>query len=292
MSAIQGVGMLAVRAAGYVLAAGGVGTRNLVASAAGTLMRRASRQRHDVTLRNIEHAFPELSGAEVRTLADSAYRNLGIVLAEVLAMSTATKSQLLRMIDVPGFELVQRRMLTSQPSILVSGHFGNWELLAVVAALRCERPFAIIVHPQHNAFADTFLHSVRSRFGNILIPMGSAARSIIRILGEGGTVAFLADQYADPRLHREVPFFGRLTPTYEAPAQLALRYRIPLFAAFAERMPSGSYVAPVSLVPTSDLTDSPEGVLECTARHTAMLENAIRRRPELWSWQHRRWRQT
>jgi KDO2-lipid IV(A) lauroyltransferase len=250
----------------------------------------ASPRRRHITIENLRHAFPQADTRWIAQTARAAYANLGVVLTELFRMRTADASQLVSWIDIPNIERIAERMSQRQPSILLSGHYGNWELLAVVAAIKAGYPISVVVHPQHVARANAALDALRTRFGNVLIPMGNAARTIVSTLDKGGTVAFLADQYADPRHHRPVSFFGRPTPTYEAPAQLALKYGIPLFAAFAERTHHGSYIAPVVEVETSNFSYNRDDVLRCTVRHVAMLEDAVRRNPPMWSWQHRRWR--
>jgi len=266
--------------------------RHGIGRALGTAMWLADGRRRAITIDNLRNAYPHAESTWIRTTARHAYANLGIVLAELVRMRSAPASTLRSWIRIPGIERIGARMANREPSILLSGHFGNWELLALVGALEAGAPFSIVVHPQHNARINATVEALRTRFGNILIPMGSAARPIINTLDNGGTVAFLADQFADPRLHRPIAFFGRETPTYEAPAQLALKYSVPLFAAFADRVPDGSYHAPVVEVITSDLSYNTSDVLICTQRHVSLLENAVRQHPAMWSWQHRRWRPT
>lgn len=264
--------------------------RPLVGSALGWMMWLADARRRHITIDNLQQAYPNSDVHWIRNTARAAYANLGVVLSEIVWLRSASAADILSRIELPGIDVLAERMANRQPSILLSGHYGNWELLAIAGALAAGAPFSIVVHPQHNARVNTFISAIRTRFGNVLIPMGSAARHIIATLESGGTVAFLADQYADPRLHRSVPFFGRETPTYEAPAQLALKYQLPLFTAFANRMADGRYHAPVTVADTSDLSYTSEDVLRCTQRHVAMLETAIRANPSMWSWQHRRWR--
>jgi KDO2-lipid IV(A) lauroyltransferase len=197
---------------------------------------------------------------------------------------------LLDRVSIPGFDAVRARHAEGKPTIFLSAHYGNWEYLAMTAGLMLEAPVSIVVHPQHNAAADHLLNTYRTKFGNALIPMGEAARPLVKALSTGGTVAFLVDQHGVPEKDPWIEFFGKATPTYEAPAALALRFNAPIFYAFAERMADGRYVAPIRELPMHDLSNDRDGVRELTRRHVAVLEEQLRRRPELWSWQHRRWR--
>ncbi len=83
---------------------------------------------------------------------------------------------------------------------------------------------------------------------------------------------------------------GKPASVYEAPASLALRYNATFVTGFCEREADGRYVLVWQEINHSDLTFSPEGIRELTRRHVAKLEDQLRKKPELWAWQHRRWK--
>ena len=248
------------------------------------------RKRVAITQNNVSNALSELSSSEVQNVVNGAYKNLGLTLAELLAAPSLTREQLLDQMVIPGIEMVRERHQRGEPSILLSGHYGNWEYLAMAAGVEINAQVTIVAHPQSNAEVDRELNDIRTQFGNQIIPMHDAARPLVRALSTGGTVAFLVDQHADKDRDPWIEFFGRPTPTYEAPAALALRFNAPIFYAFAVRQPDGRYVAELKRLPMEDLDTSKESAVELTRRHVHELEAAIRRHPHLWSWQHRRWR--
>lgn len=256
----------------------------------GRRMMGLSSSRRRITEENVERAFPSIAAPERDAIVHASYENLGVVLTELLATPTLTREAVLDRVSIPGFDAVRARHAEGKPTIFLSAHYGNWEYLAMAAGLMLDAPVSIVVHPQHNAAADRILNAYRSQFGNILVPMGDAARPLVRTLSTGGTVAFLVDQHGVPEKDPWIEFFGVAAPTYEAPAALALRFNAPIFYAFAERMEDGRYVAQIRELPMDDLTNDRDGVRELTRRHVAVLEEQLRRRPELWSWQHRRWR--
>jgi KDO2-lipid IV(A) lauroyltransferase len=253
-------------------------------------MMKADRRRLAITRTNVISAFPEKSATDVNQIITGAYENLGITLAELLAVPVLTPSLLLDRIQIPNIELVRDRHLKRLPSILISGHFGNWEYLAMAAGIEIGGTVTVVVHPQTNRIVDRELNSYRSKFGNVLVSMHDAARTIVRTLQNGGTIAFLVDQHAHPERDPWIPFFGRLTPTYAAPAALAIRYNVPIFHAYAQRLDDGTYIAPLAQLDMTGITRDEDGVVELTRRHVHALESVIIRHPHLWSWQHRRWR--
>ncbi|CAN5459922.1 lysophospholipid acyltransferase family protein [soil metagenome] len=256
----------------------------------GGVMMRLDERRRAITASNVAHAFPESMPSERDAIVRGSYHNLGITLAELLAFPSMSAEHLKSRLQIPGIEAIRERAERGLPNVLISGHYGNWELLAMAGALHLHTSFVIVAHPLKNQLADVLLNSYRTRFGNRIVPMHNAARELVRVLKEGGTVAFLADQHADGMRDPWVNFFGRTTPTYEAPAALALKYNAAMWCAFAHRQDDGTYQAPLVAVPMTDLTNTRDDVRELTRRHVALLESAIREHPTMWSWQHRRWR--
>lgn len=256
----------------------------------GRVLQYVSSRRRTITGENVAKALPHIGTKNQQRIVRGAYENLGIVLAELLAMPAMTKSMLLQQVSMPGFDKVIERHKKGLPTILLSAHYGNWEYLAVVAGILLEAPISIVVHPQSNASANAILDTYRTMYGNILLPMHAAARPLVKLLAGGGTAAFLVDQHGHPDKDPWIDFMGRPTPTYEAPAALALRFNAPIFCTFAERLPDGRYVARFEEIDMSDLSNTKEDIVELTRRHVRALEKVIHQRPELWSWQHRRWR--
>lgn len=252
----------------------------------GRVMMWVDPKRRAVTVENVRAAFPNLTPQQQREIVCGSYQNMGITLAEMLALPAMDQQSILDRIAITGAEPVRERIGKGLPTILVSGHFGNWEYLALASGLAIQHPIHMVVHPQSNAALDAELNSSREKFGNVVVPFHHAARTLVRVLKNGGVVAFLADQHARPDHDPWPVFFGRRTPTYEAPAALALRFNAPIYYAFAVRQPDGRYHAQIEELPVS-ATDTAETI---TQRHVHELEQAIIRHPHLWSWQHRRWR--
>jgi KDO2-lipid IV(A) lauroyltransferase len=249
-----------------------------------------SAKRRAITLDNVRRALPETSPSLQKQVVASSYGNLGIVLAELLALPALSRKDLLDQVSMPGFDRVIERHKRGLPTILLSAHYGNWEYLAIVAGLLLEAPISIVVHPQSNEAANEILNSYRTMHGNVLLPMHNAARSLVKLLSGGSTAAFLVDQHGHPEKDPWISFLGTPAPTYEAPAALALKFNAPIFCTFAERVSDGRYVAAFEEIDMSDLEYTAEGIRELTTRHVRALEQAIQKHPELWSWQHRRWR--
>ncbi len=256
----------------------------------GLFMLLLSKKRRTVTYQNIHSSFPEKSIEECYSIVRSSYENLGITLVELLAFPSFTRKLLQQQITVINSEYLLEQQRNGKSMILLSGHYGNWELLAFGVASIVDIPFSIVVKEQRNVSADTLLNSYRTLRNNSVIPMRSAARNIIKKIQQGEAIAMLTDQAADPNKDVFVEFFGRPAVTYEAPAYLSIKYQIPIVFGVARRTTDGKYEVELQRIfpKTTELTK--ESIHSLTQEHTLMLEQTIRKDPSQWSWQHKRWK--
>ena len=267
-------------------------TMQKVLAALGSLLGKAAFRvgiRKSVTMDNLRHAFRSLSESELQRLGAGSYGNLGAVFFEMIYLRFASREAIerrLRITNQPEIEAVLRE---GRGMILLSAHLANWEWMAVGTALRLKQPLYVIVKNQKDGYVERFLNAMRSRFGNVMIGAGDV-RSSFKVLQEGKILAMLGDQAA-PFESVKIEFFGRKVPTFEGVARFALRTKAPVYLAECVRADDGGYDMTFHNVPSGDLEGpSPENVEELTRRHTALLESIIRKKPELWLWQHKRWK--
>ena len=256
----------------------------------GNCLRLLSKSRSDITFNNIKAAFPEKTTEWHKLIRNESYHNLGITLAELLAFPSFSERDFRNYIKIENTELVHRNLAKGNGMILLSGHFGNWEIMAYVAGLVLGVPITIIVKPQKNKLSNVYLNKFRTQGGNHIVNMRKAARTLIETIKKNEAVAMLVDQSANSKKDIFVDFFGRPASTYEAPAIIALKFRTPIVTGFAHRQPDFTYKVVLEELNFDDLDDSKESVLELTRRHVKVLENNIRMNPGHWAWQHKRWK--
>ena len=173
--------------------------------------------------------------------------------------------------------------------ILVTGHFGYWELLgASVAALGY--PMAVVAKDQHNPAVNTLIIKGREKLGMKVISMAAATHAIMRALRRNECVGLLMDQDAGPG-GTFVDFLGLEASTYQGPALFALRSGAPIIPCFIIREGAEHhrivFESPIEAVPTGDeIAD----IQRYTQTYTAVLERYVRTYPDHWFWVHRRWK--
>ncbi len=249
--------------------------------------------RRKVALSNLRHAFPELAEGQLRSIAKGSFRNYGIALFEFFWFPNLTPEIINAQFRKEQFDGINKFNKTGKPLISVTGHFGNWELLALSANLLAEFKPAIIVQTQSNKYFDAEINKNRSMWGSRTIPMGISIREIMKTLAQKGGVVALAGDQSGAKEAVYVEFFGRNVSTHQGPAVFALKCNAPIFLSLAIRKPDHTYDAIFEEVPMKDLgIYNDENVKELTQRHVAILESYIRKNPGQWLWMHRRWKYT
>ncbi|MCB9538804.1 MAG: lysophospholipid acyltransferase family protein [Myxococcales bacterium] len=172
---------------------------------------------------------------------------------------------------------------------MLTAHLGNWEVL-VRAGAALGVPVSIVTRRFRAAWAERAWRRLR-RGGAGLIVAEGGARAVLAALAAGEVVGYVLDQHMPPRRAVWVPFFGRPAATSPDLARLARLTGAPVVPLFTWRGPDGRHVvevqAPVALPRTADAAAD---ILEGTRRCAAVVEAAVRARPEQWLWIHRRWK--
>jgi KDO2-lipid IV(A) lauroyltransferase len=173
--------------------------------------------------------------------------------------------------------------------LFFTGHFGYWELHALVHGLELE-PIGVLARALDNPDLYRLIEDVRGRTGNFVIYRQGAVRRVLKTLAAGHGVAILIDQHMHSADAINVKFFGRPAATTSTLAALALRTGSPVVPVFAIPIENCRYRVIYEHPVEPPTGDAPDAIREFTQRCTDVLEMYVRRRPELWLWMHRRWR--
>jgi KDO2-lipid IV(A) lauroyltransferase len=246
--------------------------------------------RRDVTMRNLRRAFPEKSETELESIARGAYENAGIALLELTWFPSMTREHLGKIVHFDRPQILRDAYDRGKGLVILTAHFGNWELLGQSFIVNVGFPVNGLAKTQSNPLINKKINERRSRIGNKVIQMETSLREVVKALRNGEAVGLVADQAA-PKENVPVEFFGTMVPTHQGPSAFCLKMRCPMVAVFSVRRPDGTYDAIVQEVPTVDLADdSEDNITELTRRHTRITEDIIRKYPDHWLWQHKRWK--
>ena len=259
-----------------------------VGSAIGSLVRRPFGIRRTTVIENLRRAFPDASDSWLEETARASYAHLGREVVSMVRLSRLSREEVVALTDVPPWPAVEAAVAEGKGALLVTGHYGNWEVAAAAVAARGV-PIHAVVKPQRNRLVDRMVQDARARLGIGTVRMRRAAREVPRLLAKGGVIGIVADQ--DARSSGVwVPFFGVPASTFRGPAQFAVRYGAAVFAAVARRLPDGRYRVDGDRVPVERTGDREADELRLTARLAAHLEQEIRKDPGQYFWFHKRWK--
>lgn len=246
-----------------------------------------------LALRHLALAFPEMPEAERRRVARRMFQHLACSAMEITSIEgyNARLPEYLRMADPA---LLHAAVAKGKGVVFVTGHLGNWELMARLVA-RVGAPVSAVAKRGGDARLMGLIEQWRAEGGVTTLwrEDPSTARALLRVFKQGHVLGILVDQ--DTKVQGVwVPFFGRLAYTPRAPADLALRSGAPILVGTSHRpseRPGDGLVFEVTEVPYDPAPPDREAeVLRITAACQAVLEDAIRRHPADWVWMHERWK--
>ncbi len=245
--------------------------------------------RRRVVETQLANAFPDRDEDWVRRTALATFEHVGQEALTLAPLIRAGLDEVRQRVEVfEGREALQAALAEGRGAVVVTGHFGNWEVGgSAIAAFGF--PIAAVMQSLKNRRLSGYVEEMRRSLGIGLIDrLGALDRSQER-LSAGRVVAFVADQDARSR-GVFVPFFGRLASTHGAPAALALRAGAPFFVGGAHRIgPRRYHVWLVRLLPREGAGVRKQA-LDLTRQWVSELERRVRLYPEQYFWHHRRWK--
>lgn len=284
---------LAVRMVVCALQALPLETARGIARSLAWLIFQLDKRHRQVARDNLVHAFPSLA-TQPKKLDNLVYRVLCHfcqLMVEIIHLPRLMHVRSWRdYMDLGGDERMVQALLSKRPLMIVTGHFGNWEMAGYSLGALGFKTHAI-ARVLDNPHLEKYLRNFRERTGQKVLAKKGDFDQMEGILAQGGVIATLADQDAGPR-GQFVEFFGRPASTHKAVALMALEYKVPLAVVGVPRVgPALKYrVECEDFIYPEDYQNRPDAVKAITQRYTSALERIIRRHPEQYFWLHRRWK--
>lgn len=254
---------------------------------------RLDRRHRQVAADNLRAAFPDLQQdpRRLHQLIRQVYRHFIHVLIEMILMPRKLRpGNWRRYGNVRRAHDVIRGLLRDRAVLIVTGHFGNWEVAGYLLGVLGFRTYAI-ARVLDNPYLERFLRRFRQATGQTVIAKKDDFDRLQGVLRTGGKVATLADQDAGSR-GLFVPFFGRPASTHKAVALMAIEFDALMVVIGVPRVAEPIVYAVVceDVIDPRDYAGQPDAIRAITERYTAALERIIRRYPEQYFWLHRRWK--
>ncbi len=241
---------------------------------------------------NLERAFGDaLDDQQRRRMVRRTFTRFGEVLSELALFPRIARAKPERWVEVHGLHWLQEALDRGRGALVTSGHFGNWEMVALTQA-QLGHPMGMVTRPLDNPLLESWMARLRGLTGNFVIHKRQALRQVLPALRHGQPVALMIDQNARGERGIFVDFFGHPASTSTALGLIACKLRCPIVPVFSVPLGGGRYRIEYEkpLEPRLDAADHEAEVKRLTQEATSRLEAWTRRHPSLWLWLHQRWR--
>ena len=235
---------------------------------------------------NIKRAFPDLNSKEINKIKSSMWNNYGRVFAEYIYMKNFRHGNLSKNISIEGEDILTNIKKQNQKVIFISGHFSNFELMAMQID-KLDLKIGAIYRPLNNIFLNKIMERIRKKYiCNNQIKKGiGGLKELIKLNNEGYSTALMIDQRVSQGIKSN--FFNEAAFTTTVPAQLIKKFNIPVVPIFIERYEGIKFKMKIFKPVHFSVEDSIENI---TADLNKILEKMILDNPNNWIWSHNRWK--
>ncbi len=257
-----------------------------------TLFRDVLRIRRKVVDDNLRQAYPHLDPRARLRLAWQMWEHLFLMVAEIAhAQRKIHATNWRHHVELRGAQGIVRALLDDRATIILTGHYGNFEIAGYVIGL-FGFPTYTVARALDNRYLDRFLNRFRGSTGQYIVPKGGAGERVAQLLADGAALTLLGDQSARGKWGCWVNFFGRPASTHKAIALFSLTHDAPMLVTYCRRL-DGPLRFEIGLEGIADPRDAEFAsatIEDLTQWYTDRLEAIINRAPEQYWWVHRRWK--
>ena len=235
---------------------------------------------------NIKRAFPKISQDRLEEISKGMWNNYGKIFAEYMFLKNFRLDQKNSNIIIDGQEVLEKIKNQNKPVVFISGHFSNFELMAMQIE-KCGIKLSAIYRPLNNKFLNTIMVMIRKKFickKQIKKGIGGL-KDLLKLNKEGYSTALMIDQRVSQG--SKLDFFNEKAFTTTIPAQLVKKFNIPVVPIFIERFDGIKFKMKVHkpiYFPDNNSID------DITVRLNRILEKMILDNPNYWIWSHNRWK--
>lgn len=240
----------------------------------------------EVVKSNIKKAFPNINSSDLQRISNSMWKNYGKVFAEFMFMKNFRLGKLAEKIEIEGQEILDEIKSSNKQVIFISGHFSNFELMAMHIE-KSNINISTIYRPLNNIFLNGIMERVRIKYicKNQIKKGIGGLKKLIKLKKNNFSTALMIDQRVSEGILSN--FFNQEALTTTIPAQLVKKFNIPIIPVFIKRIEGVSYKIKIY----KPLYFSKEASIKnITEDLNKVLEKMIINNPEEWIWSHNRWK--
>ena len=235
---------------------------------------------------NIINALPNLTKQELEIIIKKMWNNYGRILSEYIFIKKFRNSNLNDNLLVEGNEILQTIKKSHEPVIFISGHFDNFELMAMQIE-KSGVKLSAIYRPLNNIFLNKIMENIRSKYicKNQIKKGAASIRELLTMFKNGTSIALMIDQRVSEGISSN--FFGQKALTTTIPAQFVKRFNCKIVPIYIERISGVNFKMRIN-EPINFSKD--ESIEKITDELNLYLEKMILQKPDQWIWTHNRWK--
>jgi KDO2-lipid IV(A) lauroyltransferase len=284
---------LAIRAAEMALCIWPQQSNMRFGAALGRLMYQLDKKHRNRIVQNLRFALPGYTQQQYLDIACGAFEHFVKLVVEIVHSPRLLHHDSwgeLATIKTASIAPAVQLLNDGKPVIMLTGHFGNWEIMGTMMGLMGYDMDAI-ARPLDNPLVNDWMTGLREKRGLRVITKWDATDRMLGVLDSGGALGFIADQNAGDR-GIFVPFFGKLASTYKSIGLLAIQKNVPIVCGYAKRVNDrmGYELGATDIIYPQDWQAQDDPLYYVTARYMRAIEMMVRLAPEQYLWMHRRWK--
>ena len=235
---------------------------------------------------NIKRAFPEISAEELKIMTNHMWNNYGRVFAEYMFIKDFRFGKLSKCIQVEGQNILEEIINSEKQVIFISGHFSNFELMAMHLE-NSGIKLSAIYRPLNNIFLNKIMERIRKKYicKNQIKKGIGGIKKLINLKKSNYSTALMIDQRVSEGIKSN--FFNNEALTTTIPAQLVKKFKIPVVPIFIERINNLNFKITINK-PINFSNET--SIKNITDELNQILEKMIINKPEQWIWSHNRWK--
>jgi KDO2-lipid IV(A) lauroyltransferase len=235
---------------------------------------------------NIKKSLPKISENEMEKIIKAMWSNYGRILSDYVFIKNFRQSKLEKYLEIEGKEIFEEIKKNGEPVVFISGHFNNFELMAMEIE-KSGVSVAAIYRPLNNIFLNKIMESIRKKYiCKHQIKKGiSGIREILQFCKKGFSIALMIDQRVSEGIKSNL--FGQPALTTTIPAQLVKKFGYKIVPIYIERINKLNYKMKINRPIKFDKNETIESI---TNQLNNWLEKMISIKPNQWIWSHNRWK--
>ena len=240
----------------------------------------------NLIISNISKAFPNLDKEEIKKISKEMWSNYGRILAEYIFIREMRNPEIKSNIEIKGQEILDKIKKDNEPVIFVSGHFNNFELMAMHIE-KSGIKLAAIYRPLNNTFLNFIMEKIRKKYvcKNQIKKGISGTRKLLSLFKKKSSIALMIDQRVSEGIRSK--FFKHEALTTTIPAQFVKKFRCKVVPIYIERIKGTNFKLTIHQPIKYSNNDTIDSI---TLNLNFLLEKMILKNPEQWIWSHNRWK--